>query len=381
MKITDIRPIAVSGGNFRDWVLVEILTDEGISGLGEATLEGKPNAIVGAITDLRDILLGADPTKIENIWQTMYRGAFWRGGPVLNSAISGVDIALWDIFGKVLSIPVYKLLGGECRDKIKVYANGWADGCSKPEEFADKALQAVGQGFRSLKFSPFGPTASVCAKEQLREVLKCIEAVRDAVGPEIELAVDLHGRINPTTTVTLLKELEAFDLWFIEEPSLPENIRSLQKISALSRVPVATGERLFTKWGFVPVLENRLVDIIQPDLCHVGGISEAKKIASMAEAYYISVAPHNPLSHVSTVACLHLDANIPNFLAQEVVVNDVPWRGELVNFDVKPVNGYVNLPSGPGLGINLNYSVVKAHPAEGGRPPVWFHIDGSLADW
>lgn len=381
MKITKVETFVVSGGRLRDWVFVKVDTDEGIYGIGEATLEGKAQAVVGAIRDFEELLLGRDPSCIEALWQLLYRGSFWRGGPVLMTAISAIDIALWDLFGKRTNLPLYKLLGGESRKKIKVYANGWADGCTQLEEFVEKAVETVGKGFRALKFSPFGPTPPVCSGSFLKETLRCIEAVRDAVGSEVELAVDLHGRFSSTVTTVILEELSALDLLFIEEPTFPEDKKGLKHLKAYSRVPIALGERIFTKWAFVEFLEDRVVDILQPDLCHVGGITEFKKIAALGETYGVVVAPHNPLSHVATVACLHVDANIPNFLIQEVVINDVPWRDDLVDFRITPVDGYVELPPGPGLGIELNWEIVKNYPPEKGRPIIWFHEDGSLADW
>ena len=378
MKIRDVETIVVFGG-FRNWVFVRVHTDEGIIGTGEATLEGKAEIMVAAVNELKRYLIGKDPLRIEHHWQAMYRHAFWRGGPVLNSAISGVEQALWDIFGKSVGLPVYQLLGGACRDRIRVYANGPRG--ETPEEIAESALRLVEQGYTAMKPAPFGPTKPVDGPAAVRRAVKIMEAVRLAVGPDIDLAVDAHGRLSPAMAIVMGQAIKEFGILFYEEPCLPENPATMETVARECGIPVATGERLFTKWGFREVLERQAAALLQPDLAHCGGILEGKKIAAMAEVSYVGVAPHNPLSPVNTKASLHLDAAIPNFVIQEWVADDPPWRDELLINPVRIKDGYAELPNEPGLGTDLNLEVCAAHPYQPVDVPTLWHEDGSVADW
>jgi galactonate dehydratase len=363
VKIVDVRT-HLTFGVWRNFVFVEIETDEGLTGLGEATLEGKAQTIAAAVADLSRYLVGKDPRRIEEHAYAMYRNAFWRGGPVLNSAISGVEQALWDIKGQALGAPVYELLGGPCRERVKAYANGWFAGARTPEEYAERAAWATSQGFRALKWDPFGRSDLFIDRETANQAVECVQAVRAAVGPDVELLIEVHGRLSPANAIRLAHRLEPYDIGFYEEPVPPENIAAMEKVARAVNVPIATGERLFTVFGFRELLERQVADIIQPDPCHTGGISGLKKIAGMAEAYYVAVAPHNPNGPVATAVCLQLAACLPNFLFLETPLDlGAPWRKELLTEPLETfVDGYYELPTKPGLGIQLNMDVVKAHP-------------------
>ena len=377
-RIRDVTTAVVSAGAHTPYVYVRIHTDLGVTGLGEATLEYKPEAVVGAIQDVRPFLKGKDATQIEHLWQAIYRLSFYRGGPVLNSALGGIDMALWDLRGKLLTEPIYKLLGGPTRTKIRVYTHFGGD---TPEEFAENARKKVDEGFRALKSGPGGVFEMVEGPRAIHQIVKKFQAAREAVGDEVDLMFDAHGDLYPAVAAQVAKELEPLHLLFLEEPTLPENADAMERIARETTLPVATGERLYTVWGFREVLEKGIADVIQPDMVHAGGISQLKKIAGMAEAYYVAVAPHNPLSPVATAACLHLDAAIPNFLIQEVVTGNREQRRELVTRDIeKPRDGYVELPPGPGLGLELDRDGLEKYPYEPQGFPLQYRRDGSVGE-
>ena len=378
MKITDVETIPVFGGG-RDWVFVRVHTGEGLIGTGEGTLEGRARTIVAAVEELKDYLLGEDPLRIEHHWQVMYRHAFYRGGPVMNSAISGVEQALWDIFGKSVNLPVHQLPAGRVRDKIRVYANGPRG--NSPEEIAESALKIEPDGYTAMKLVPFGPTKPLDGITTIRKAAKILEAVRSAVGPDIDLAVDAHGRLSPTMAIQMAHAIRPYDILFYEEPCLPENAAAMATVARECGIPIATGERLFTKWGFRDILEKQAAAVLQPDLAHCGGILEGRKIAAMAEVYYAGFAPHNPLSPVNMRASLHLDAVAPNFIIQEWVWDDPSWRNEILVNPVIVKDGWVDVPMEPGLGTDLDLDVCRAHPAKSIHLPVLWHDDGSVADW
>ena len=378
MKITDVETVVVFGG-FRNWVFVRLHTDEGLIGTGEATLEGRAETMVAAVGELKRYLVGQDPLRIEHHWQAMYRGPFWRGGPVLNSAISGVEMAMWDIFGKSVGLPVYQLLGGAVRDKIRVYANGPRG--ETPEALAESALTLKEAGYSAMKLVPFGPTKPLDGVATIRRAARIMEAVRLAVGPDVDLAVDAHGRLSPAMAIQMAHAIREFGIYFYEEPCLPENPAAMATVARECGIPVATGERLFTTWGFRDVLEQQAAAVVQPDLAHCGGILQGRKIAAMAEVSYACVAPHNPLSPVNMRASLHLDAAIPNFVIQEWVADDPPWRDDVLLNPVVVEDGYCALPTEPGLGTDLNMEVCLAHPYQESDNPRLFHDDGSVADW
>lgn len=371
MKITKLETIFVKPR----WVILKVHTDEGIVGLGEPTLEGREQTVAACIQEIGRYLIGQDPRKIEHHWQAIYRGGFYRGGPILSSALSGIEQALWDITGKWLGQPVYRLLGGPTRDYVRLYGH---TGGSTPEEAAASAKASVEKGFTVLKTGVPGPFNIIDTPAKVEEVVTRFAAMREAVGKEVEIGIDFHGRVSPAMSIRMAKALEPYEPMFIEEPVLPENVDALVTVARSTSIPIATGERLFTKWGFREVLEKQAAVVLQPDLCHAGGILEVKKIAAMAECYFAAVAPHCPLGPVALAACVQLDACIPNFLAQEHV-----HLGEgYLKTPFKLVNGAIPLPEAPGLGIELDEEALADKYDDGSweTPRLW-HPDGSVAEW
>jgi len=379
LKITGVRTVAVGAG-WRNYIYVLIDTDRGVTGLGEASLGGQTNAVLGALKDLEPLLLGADPFRIEHIWQQAYRHAFWHGGVTFISALAGVEVALWDIKGKALGVPISTMLGGLTRDKIRAYANGPRG--TAPDELARSAADLVARGFSALKFTPFEATPLLAGRRFINDAVEKTRAVREAVGPDVELMVDGHGRLSPAVAVRAAEALAEFNLMFFEEPCLPEHAAAMGRIAKKSPIPIATGERLYTRWDHLDLLGSRKIGVLQPDIIQSGGIFEARKIAALAEMHFVSVAPHNPWSWVNTVASLHLDAVIPNFLIQEVIADPEPWKDAVVlNPPVMDADGYFRPPAAPGLGIEFDLQAAKRFPPVTGRPPAFWHEDGSVADW
>jgi galactonate dehydratase len=363
------------------WMFLKVHTDEGIVGYGEPIVEGKARTVEMAIHELESFLIGQDPFNIEHLWQAMYRGAFYRGGPVLVSAISGIEQALWDIKGKYYNLPVYEMLGGACRNKIRMYAHCHGETI---EELVKTALDRKEKGYTAIKTALDAPVHNVDTLSYVEHQVERIARLRETVGKDIDIAIDFHGRVSPAMAIRLAAAFEPYFPMFIEEPCLPENVDSMVKVANSTTIPIASGERLFTKWGFREVIEKQAVAIVQPDLCHAGGIFEAKKIAAMSEAYYGSIAPHNPLGPISLAACLQLDACTPNFLIQEHPTLDEKWDiGEV--YLKKPfeiVDGYIEIPRAPGLGIELNEEALTSMNYEGDwDTPRLYHEDGSVADW
>jgi galactonate dehydratase len=380
--VTDVIPHVLFAGR-TNLVFVEIRTNAGITGVGEAGIEGKTEAVVGAINDVKEYLIGKDPTRIEHHWQTIYRHSFWRGGVVIGSAISGIEQALWDILGKALDVPVYELLGGTVRDKVRLYANGPRG--DSPEEVAESCVKIVEQGWGALKLCPFQAVTGVAGQPELREAHRQMSLIRDAIGPEIDILIDCHGRLSPTSAVQMARTLEEFDIFFFEEPVLPEDPIAMAEVAAAITIPVATGERLFTKWGFRDILALGAADVLQPDLAHCGGIWEARKIAAAAETSYVGIAPHNPYSWLLTMASVQLDFVTPNFLIQEFLIDHPPEVERLFvkKFEWLP-GGWVEPPTAPGLGVELDWDAVRAHeqrPYVNTYQPSLWHVDGSVADW
>lgn len=372
MKITDISITHV----LPRWSFLKITTDEGIVGWGEAIVEGRSRTVEMAVKELEPHLIGEDPRRIQHLWQSMYRGTFYRGGPVLTSAISGIDQALWDILGKWLGVSVHQLLGGAVRDRVRMYGHVGGD---NPESAYESARRAANAGFTIVKTGVDAPVRFMEPPAFVRKQVERIEAVREAIGPDRDLAIDFHGRITPSLAIRLAQELEHVQPVFIEEPCLPENIDTLVTIARSTSIPIATGERLFTKWAFREVLEKQAATILQPDLAHCGGISEGRAIASMAETYYAVIAPHNPLGPINLAASLQLSAAVPNFLAQEHVTLGEGYLKQ--PFVVK--DGYIDLPTGPGLGIELDEEKVaeKQYAGDWDTPRLRHTDDGSVADW
>jgi galactonate dehydratase len=364
MKITAIETF-LCATTWRNWLFVRVATDAGLHGWGEATLEGKEKATEAAIHELDRYLVGQDPFPIERHWHHMYEVPFWRGGPVLGSAISALDQALWDIKGKALGVPVYELLGGAAHDRIRYYANGWSDAATTVDDHAERARAAVARGATALKWDPFGAGGLFIDTAAIQAAVDCVAAVREAVGPRIDLLVEVHGRLSPANAIRVARLLEPFGPFFYEEPVPPEHMAELALVARSTAIPIASGERAFTKHDFRPMFQEQAVAYCQPDPCHAGGITELKKIAALAEAYHIGFAPHNPNGPVATRVCQHLAAACPNFTILEWLPQDVPWRDALMGgaFETAP-DGTMPLPPGPGLGIELDLEVLRAHPYE-----------------
>ncbi|AZN42886.1 galactonate dehydratase [Paenibacillus albus] len=377
MKITDMKLYHIKPR----WLFLKIETDEGIVGWGEPIVEGRALTVATAIEELKRYLIGEDPLRIEHHWQVMYRGTFYRGGPVLVSAISGIEQALWDIKGKFYNMPVYEMLGGRVRDKIRMYCHC---GGETPEEFAANAKKRVAAGFDAIKTGVDAPVRNVDSLAFVESQVNKFAAAREAVGSGVDIAIDFHGRVSPAMAIRLAAALEPYYPMFIEEPCLPENVDQLLRVAQSTSIPIATGERLFTRWGFREALEKGAVAIVQPDLCHAGGIFEGRKIAAMAETYYASIAPHNPLGPISLASCLQLDACTPNFLIQEHPSMAEKWdlgEGYLKKpFEV--IDGHVAIPQGPGLGIEINEEALIERSFGGDwDTPRLAYDDGSFAEW
>lgn len=372
MKITgiEIRPVLPRSA------ILRMTTDAGITGLGEAVLEGRGRTVRTAVDELAEYLIGKDPRRIEHHWQAMYRGTFYRGGPVLTSAISGVEQAMWDILGKSLNVPVYQLLGGAVRDRIRLYK---AVGGATLEELRSSVRLAVDEGYTMVKTGLIEFAHMTEPPAFLRRVTERMEAIREIIGPDRDFALDLHARTTPELAIRLAKELEPLQPLFIEEPCPPENIDAMAAVARATTIPIATGERLYTKWAFRELLEKRAAAIVQPDLAHCGGIWEGRKIAAMAETGYVAFAPHNGIGSVNLAASLQVAATVPNFLAQEFKT-----LGEnLLKRPFVARGGYVDLPEGPGLGIEIDEAKLEALAYPGDyQIPLHFHEDdGSFADW
>ena len=357
MKITGVEPLLFATQSADDWLFVKVSTDEGLVGYGEASNAAR--IAVAAVEELGCRLVGLDPSRIEQHWQFLYRTYHnVRGGPIATAAISGIEIALWDVKGKSLGVPVYELLGGRCRDRLKSYANGWSHGADEPQVVAESAVGAVGLGYGALKWDPFGPVNNIIEPEQLRKSIAQVRAVREAVGPNVELLIEAHGKLNVNNAIRAGRMLEELDPYWFEEPVDPENVEAMAKVAAEINIPIATGERLYTKFGFRELLARQAADIIQPDVCHTGGILETKKIAAMAEAHYVPVAPHNPFGPINTAAAMQVDTCTPNFLIQEMIVRHLPVYRNILTEPLELHDGYLEIPTRPGLGFGLNEEFV-----------------------
>lgn len=379
MKITDLELIPVQPR----MMFLKMHTDEDLIGYGEPIVEGHAHVVEAAVEQYKEYLIGKDPRRIEHHWQVLYRGGFYRGGPVLVSALSGIEQAMWDILGKSLGVPVYQLLGGAVRDRIRMYSHV-ITGKMKDDTGYDagalvtNAKEKVAQGFTCLKFNYEAPVQFVETKKYLDTCVDIFGRLREGVGDEVDIALDLHGRFSPAQAKRLIKAIEPFHPMFVEEPCLPENVDAMVDIAHSTTVPIATGERLYTKWGFREIIERRAAAIIQPDLCHAGGILEVRKIAAMAESHYIGVAPHNPLGPISLAAALQADACTPNFVVQEQVTLGEGYLKQ--PFELQ--DGHIVLPSGPGLGIELDDDALENLRYDGKwRVPLVWHADGAIADW
>jgi galactonate dehydratase len=353
------------------WLFLKVHTNAGIVGLGEPILEGRAKTCATAIEEIAPYLIGKDPRRVVHHWQAIYRHAFYRGGPILTSALSGIDQALWDIKGKALGVPVYELLGGPTRDRVRVYAHARS---------VEAVKQAIAEGFTAFKTGPAKdrPARIVESKAFVDHVAESYAQLREAAGPEIDIAVDFHGAIPPPTAKLLIKALEPHQPFFIEEPVQCQNVDVLADIAHGTHLPIATGERIFTKWGFREILEKRAASILQPDLCHAGGITETRLIAGLAEAYYAAIAPHNPLGPISLAAGIQLAAAIPNFLCQEQVTLGEGYLKQPFRVEA----GYIPIPTGPGLGIELDEESLAGKIDHDWRnAEAYDRDDGSVVDW
>ena len=368
------------------WLFLKIETECGITGWGEPIVEGRADTVAAAVEELKGNVIGKDARHVEDIWQTLYRGGFYRGGPILSSAISGIDQALWDIKGKALGVPVYELLGGKVRDKVRVYC--WIGG-DRPANVAEEAKNKLSEGYTAIKMNG---TENMNWIDSFRSVQDCVErvqAIREAVGHKLEIGVDFHGRVHKGMAKVLLKELEPFKLMFVEEPVLCENLEAFIELQRYAAIPLATGERNFTRWGFKQLLESRAVDIIQPDLSHAGGISEVRKIAAMAETYDVALAPHCPLGPIALASSLQIDfCSINAFIQEQSLGIHYNQGSDLLDYLVDPSvfkyeHGHVNLMTKAGLGIEIDEKKVReaARNGHNWKNPIWRNEDGSIAEW
>ncbi|MCO8247071.1 MULTISPECIES: galactonate dehydratase [unclassified Haladaptatus] len=382
MRITDYELFAVPPR----WLFLRIETSDGLVGWGEPVVEGRVKTVRGAVEELMDdYLVGEDPMPVEDHWQRLYRGGFYRGGPVLMSAIAGIDQALWDIRGKAFGAPVYDLLGGPVRDRVRVYQ--WVGG-DRPAGVAEAAREKVDAGFTALKMNATPELRRIDTPAAVDSVGERLETVREEVGPDVDIGVDFHGRVAKSMAKRLADVLEPHDPFFIEEPVLPEQNEFLPQLAAHTSIPIATGERMYSRWDFKEVFESGAVDVIQPDLSHAGGITETHKIASMAEAYDVALAPHCPLGPVALASCLQVDACSPNALIQEQSL-DIHYNegGDVLDYLADPSvfdyeDGYVSLPDAPGLGVEPDEETLRERAGhDDWHNPVWRHDDGSVAEW
>ena len=392
MKIESIET-HVCHARMRNWIFVKVITDEpGLHGWGEATLEWHTRAVVGAVEDIADLIVGEDPSRIEHLWQMMHRQHFWHGdGVVRSSAISGIDIALWDIAGKIADMPCSKLWGGPVRDYVRTYSHlgggnmetFYETPVDNAKRFAELAQAAVADGFTAFKSMAVPSTMALEGQKPIRLAEACVESMREAVGPDVDIMVDCHARPSPAMGLQFGKALEPYGLYFFEEPCWPESVDGLAMINAALSTPVATGERVTRLADFRDLFNARACEVCQLDLTHVGGFTEARRVAALAEAHRISLAPHNPQGPVSTAASLEFGFSQPSYVICETVHADVPWREEVVSegFTVEKEGRVVRPNAKPGLGIELNENEIKKHPFEPEIPQRVFHADGSVGDW
>ena len=382
MKITRLTTYAVPPR----WLFLKLETDEGLIGWGEPVVEGRAHTVATAVDELSDYLVGKDPLQIEKHWQAMYRGAFYRGGPILMSAIAGVDQALWDIKGKYHDAPIHQLLGGQVRDRIKVYA--WVGG-DRPADIVSSAQNAVSEGFSATKMNLTEELQVIDHLSKIDDAVERIASLRGAVGNKLDIAVDFHGRVHAPMAKVLIKAIEPYNPLFIEEPVLSEQLETMAQLRRNTHIPIATGERLYSRFDYKNLFTLGAADIIQPDVSHAGGITECKKIAAMAESWDLALAPHCPLGPIALAACLQIDAVSQNAFIQEQSQGiHYNQSNDLTDYLSDPSGlhfsaGYVDIPQGPGLGIEINEDYVIERSKVGHRwhNPLWQHADGSIAEW
>ena len=368
------------------WLFLKMTTESGLVGWGEPVVEGRADTVAACVREMSEALIGKSAEEIEDTFQMLYRTGFYRGGPVLTSALSGIEQAMWDIKGKAHGMSVYQMLGGKCRDRIQVYR--WIGG-DHPRDTAAAAKEALSQGYHAVKMNGTDELKWIDDHKKLDETVDRVAAIREAVGDQLGIAVDFHGRVHKTMARLLRKKLEEYDLMFVEEPVLTENEDEFLEFSRTVNIPIATGERNFTRWGFKRMLTRGGVDILQPDVSHCGGILEMRKIAAMAEAFDVAVAPHCPLGPIALAACLQVDFCTPNAFIQEQSLNIHYNAGyDLLKYMENPEvfryrDGYVDLMSEPGLGIRVDEAYVRQMAQEGHNwhNPIWRDSDGVIAEW
>ncbi|MEI3040011.1 MAG: galactonate dehydratase [Victivallales bacterium] len=361
MKVTAIKTFICNA--FRtNFVFVKVETDSGLHGWGEATLEYKELTIQAAIHDLESYLIGKDPHNIEAFRHDCYRDAYWRGGPVLMSALAGVEMALWDIKGKALGVPCYQLLGGKVRDAVPIYVNGWFSPAKTPDEFAEKAKEVAAKKFLGCKWDPFGKAWQQISKHDLNSAMECIAKVAEVVGEDVQLLIEGHGRFDIPTAVKIGRRLEEFDIFWFEEPIPPDDKEGMKQVKDRVRVSIAAGERLYNRYEYRQFFELGCSDYIQPDISHAGGLFEMRMLGAEAEARHIGFCPHNPSGPVANAATLQLAACVPNFVMLEMMMTDVPYRAEICDEDLTIKAGKMVIPDRPGLGIDLNETELLKHP-------------------
>ncbi len=377
MKITAIKPYPVNAG--RNFMLVKVETDEGIYGIGEAGLTWKELAVAEAVNHLAKMIIGEDPMRIEHIWQVMLRGAFFPGGKVICSAMSAIDIALWDIKGKALGVPIHNLLGGLVRNKVVCYPH---IGGSSAEQIAENAQKKVAEGWKFVRFGLGDAGGNIFEPSRaVRKGIEFFKAVREAVGDDIEICLDIHARLDPHDTIYLCRALEEYRPYFLEDPIRSENMNTFHQLRRHVSAPIAAGEHYATKWEFRELIEEELINYARIDLCIVGGITEAKKIANWCETHYINLAPHNPLGPVSAAACLHFDLSCTNFGVQELPLMPGTAFKDVFPVQVEWKDGYLLPTDKPGLGIEFDEEAAKKYPYKENAPAQFFREDGALTNW
>jgi galactonate dehydratase len=387
MKITAIRTVIVNA-RLRNWIFVRVETDTpGLYGLGEATLEFQTRAVAGAIEDLGLLVIGEDPRNIEHLWQVMFRHTFFKGGIVTMSALSGIDQALHDLKAKDLGIPLWQLIGGLSRKRLRMYDHlGGGDSeavynSAEVASFAEKAARSRADGFTAVKILAVGKTAPLDGLPALKEAEALMRAAREGAGDDVDIMVDLHGRTTAAMAIQYATVLEPYRPFFLEEPCQPEDTEGTARVAHSTRVPIAAGERLVHRHEFLRLLQLGAIAVAQPDVCHAGGLTEVRKIAAICDSFGVSMAPHNPLGPIATMVNIHLGFSTPNFLIQEVMRADVPWRDEIVTGVTPIVEGHVEPSQAPGIGVDVDLKAAARHPYEEVRPIQWYHSDGSVADW
>jgi galactonate dehydratase len=387
MKITAIKTTVVNA-RLRNWIFVRVETDQpGLYGLGEATLEFQTQAVTGAIADLAPLILGEDARNIEHIWQILFRHPFFKRGIVTMSALSGIDQALHDIKAKDLGIPLWQLLGGLARKKLRMYDHlGGGDSSAVYNDaaatsFAERAAKSREDGFTAVKILAVPKTAPLDGYAALKEAETLMAAARKGAGEDMDIMIDLHGRTSAAMAIQYAKVLEPFRPFFLEEPCQPEDVAGTARVARATTIPIAAGERLTHRSEFLPFLEKDAIAIAQPDVCHAGGLTETRRIAALCDTFGVAMAPHNPLGPIATMVNIHLGFATPNFLIQEVMRSDVPWRNDIVSGVAEIQGGYVLPPQANGIGVEIDFTAAARHPYEAVKPVQWYHADGSVADW